>query len=165
MKSEIDRMDLEAVAVRAAESLEDLIKVMQEASNQISCGRALEEVDVAGNTLYLARADQCDDQSHSPQALVGVMDYEEYLCILDRVARESGLCLDEQTELEVTLPEMEFGEDMITGGFENFKGVSVKQHNDCLVKLMTAVSSLLERRGLAVTCTPDEDVIFYLPLR
>ena len=55
MRSEIDRMDLEAVAVRAVESLEDLIKVMQNAANQISCGRALEEVDVAGNTLYLAR--------------------------------------------------------------------------------------------------------------
>lgn len=69
-------MDLEAVAARAVESLEDLIKVMQEAANQISCGRALEEVDVAGNTLYLARADQCDDQSRA-LALVGVMDYEE----------------------------------------------------------------------------------------
>ena len=45
MKSEIDRMDLEAVAARAVESLEDLIKVMQDAANQISCGRALEEVE------------------------------------------------------------------------------------------------------------------------
>jgi hypothetical protein len=164
MKSEIDRMDLEAVAVRAVESLEDLIKVMQDAATQISCGRALEEVDVAGNTLYLARADQCDDQSHS-QALGGIMDYEEYLRILDRVARESGLCLDEQTELEVTLPEMEFGEDMISGGLENFKGASVEQCNDCLLRLMDAVSSLLERRGLNVVCIPNEDVVFYLPLR
>ena len=138
---------------------------MQDAANQISCGRALEEVDVAGNTLYLARADQCDDQSHSPQALVGVMDYEEYLRILDRVARESGLCLDEQTELEVTLPEMEFGENMVTGGFGNFKGVSIERHNDCLLRLMDAVSSLLERRGMNFVCIPDEDVVFYLPLR
>jgi len=30
---------------------------------------------------------------------------------------------------------------------------------------MEAVSTLLERRGLAVTCIPDEDVILYLPLR
>jgi hypothetical protein len=93
------------------------------------------------------------------------MDYEEYLRILDRFARESGLCLDEQTELEVTLPEMEFGEDMVTGGFGNFKGVSVEHHNDCLLRLMDAVSSLLERRGLNVACIPDEDVVFYLSLR
>jgi len=164
MRSEIDREDLEIIAARAVESLEDLLKVMQDAANQISCGRALEEVDVAGNTLYLARADQCDDQSRA-QALVGVMDYEEYLRILDRVAREGGLCLDELTELEVTLPEMEFGEDMVTGGFGNFKGVSVEHHNDCLLRLMDAVSSLLERRGLNVACIPDEDVVFYLSLR
>ena len=145
MKSEIDRMDLEAVAVRAVESLEDLIKVMQDVANQISCGRALEEVDVAGFALYLARADQDDDRV---RALVAVMDYEEYLLILDSVAREGGLCQDELTELEVTLPEMEFGEDMVTGGFGNFKGVSVAQHNDCLLRLMDVVSSLLERRGL-----------------
>jgi hypothetical protein len=137
MKSKIDREDLEIIAARAVESLEDLIKVMQDAANQISCGRALEEVDV---------------------------DYEEYLCILDRVAREGGLCLDEQTELEVTLSEMEFGEDLVTGGFGNFKGVSVAQHNDCLLRLMDAVSSLLERSGMNVVCIPDEDVIFYLPI-
>ncbi len=163
MKSEIDRKDLEIIAARAVESLEDLIKVMQDAANRISCGRALEEVDVAGNALYLARAGQGDDQNRA-QALVCVMDYEEYLRILDRVARESGLCLDELTELDVSLPEMEFGEDMVTGGFGNFKGVSVEKHNDCVLRLMDAVSSLLERRGLNVVCIPDEDVVFYLPL-
>ena len=164
MTSEMDREDLEKVAARAVECLEDLLRVMQDAASQISCGRAMEEVDVAGFALYLARADQDQDQSHA-QALVGVMDYEEYLRILDRVARESGLCLDEMTELEVSLPEMEFGEDLVTGGFENFKGISVEQRNDCLLRLMESVSTLLERRGLVVTCTPDEDVIFYLPLR
>ena len=162
MKSENDRKDLEIVAARAVECLEDLLRVMRDAADQISCGRALEEVDVAGFALYLARRDQDDD---SVRALVGVMDYDEYLRILDNVAREDGLCLDKMTELEVSLPEMEFGEDMVTGGFGNFKGLSVEQHNDCLVRLMDAVSTLLEKRGLNVACVPDEDVIFYLPLR
>ena len=162
MTSETDLKDLKIVAARAVECLEELLRVMQDAADQISCGRALEEIDVAGFALYLARADQDDDRVN---ALVGVMDYEEYLRILDRVAREGGLCLDEMTELEVTLPEMEFGEDMVTGGFENFKGISVEQHNDCLARLMDAISSLLEMRGLNVACTPGEDVIFYLPLK
>jgi hypothetical protein len=162
MTSEMDRKDLEKVAARAVECLEDLLRVMRDAADQISCGRALEEIDVAGFALYLARADQDDDRA---SALVGVMDYEEYLRMLDRVAREGGLCLDELTELVVTLPEMEFGEDMVSGGFGNFKGVSVEQHNDCLFRLMEAVSTLLEERGLNVACVPDEDVIFYLPLR
>ncbi len=63
MTSEIDRKDLETVAARAVERLEALLGVMQDAANQISCGRALEEVDVAGFALYLARADQDDDES------------------------------------------------------------------------------------------------------
>jgi hypothetical protein len=54
---------------------------------------------------------------------------------------------------------------MVTGGFGNFKGASVERHNDCLLRLMEVVSSLLERRGLNVACIPDEDVVFYLPLR
>ncbi len=53
---------------------------------------------------------------------------------------------------------------MVTGGFGNFKGVSVEQHNDCLLELMEAVSCHLKRRGLAVACIPHEDVIVYLPL-
>jgi hypothetical protein len=163
MTSGRESKDLEIIAARAVESLEGLLGVLQDAANQISSGRALEEIDVAGFALYLARRNQDDDQSRA-QALVGVMDYEEYLRILDGVALENGLCLDELTELKVTLPEMEFGEDMVTGGFGNFKGVSVEQHNDCLLELMEAVSHLLERRGLAIACVPDEDVIFYLPL-
>jgi hypothetical protein len=163
MTSERDSKGLEIIAARAVENLEDLLRVMQDAANQITCGRALEEIDVAGFALYLARRDQDDDQSRA-QALLGVMDYEEYLRILDDVARESGLCLDELTELEVTLPEIEFGEDMVTGGFGIFKGISVERRNDCLLELMEAVSKLLERRGLNVACVQDGDVIFYLPL-
>jgi hypothetical protein len=163
MTSVRESKDLGKIADLAVKSLENLLRVMQDAANQISCGRSLEGVDVAGFALYLAKIDQDDDQSR--QALVGVMDYDEYLRILDNVARENGLCLDEMTELKVSLPEMEFGDDLVTGGFENFKGISVEQRNDCLIELVEAVSTLLERRGLAVTCTPDEDVIFYLPLR
>lgn len=164
MTSELDRKNLEKVAARAVECLEDLLRVMRYAADQISCGRALEEIDVAGFALYLARTDQDDEQSRA-QALVGVIDSEEYLRILDSVARECGLCLDELTELVVTLPEMEFGENMVSGGFGDFKGISVEQHNDCLVRLMEEVSALLEKRGLNVACVPGEDVIFYLPLR
>ncbi len=52
---------------------------------------------------------------------------------------------------------------MVTGGFGNFKGVSVEQHNDCLVKLMEAVSSLLERRGLNVPVFRMRTLSFVCP--
>ncbi len=162
MASVRDRIGLEMIAAGVVESLEDLLVVMQDAANQIASGRALEEINVASFSLYLARS-QDDDQSRA-QAVVYAMDYEEYLRILHTVASKCGLCLDELAELEVKLPEMEFGEDLVTGGFGNFKGISVERHNDCLEELKDAVSSILDRRGLAVACIPDEDVIFYLPL-
>jgi len=92
------------------------------------------------------------------------MDYGEYYRIIEQAASENGLCLEEEARLEVTLPEAEFGEDMVTGGFDDYKGLSVEHHNECLEELMVAVCSLLKERGLAVACVPDEDVIFYLPL-
>ena len=50
-----------------------------------------------------------------------------------------GLCLEEETRLEVTLPESEFEENMVTGGFERYKGLAVEHHNECLEELMVAV--------------------------
>jgi hypothetical protein len=65
----------------------------------------------------------------------------------------------------VRMPEAEFGENMITGGFGDFKGFSVEIRNDLLEKLLDAVQSSLRDRGLIVTCVTDEEVLFCLPLR
>ena len=141
MTSERDRRrDLEIIAARAVESLEDLLGVMQDAATQISCGRALEEIDVAGFALYLARRDPRMTIRAAPRLWCASWTMKSICASWTGSPRESGLCLDELTELEVTLPEMEFGEDMISGGFGNFKGVSVERHNDCLLELMEAVS-------------------------
>ena len=82
----------------------------------------------------------------------------------NRPPQRSACAWTNETRLEVTLPESEFGEDMVTGGFERYKGLSVEQHNECLEELMEAVCYSWRERGLAVACVPDEDVIFYLPL-
>ncbi len=163
MTSVRDHLDLERIAACVVESQEALLKVMEDAAKQLSCENALEDIDVAGFPLYLAKSQECYQKR--AQAVVCAMDYEEYLRLLNRIASKNGLCLDESSKLEVSLPEMEFGEDLVTGGFENFKGIYVEPRNDCLIELMEAVSTLLEKRGLAVTCIPDEDVIFYLPIR
>jgi len=163
MAAESRKKDLQKIAARVMEDLGALLLVMQEAAEQISSGRALEKIDDAGFHLYLAREDQKDSQSRT-EAVLCAMDYGEYYRIIEQAASENGLCLEEEARLEVTLPEAEFGEDMVTGGFENYKGLSVEHHNECLEGLMVAVCSLLKERGLAVACVPDEDVIFYLPL-
>jgi hypothetical protein len=157
------RENIEQIAASVAESLEALIEVMQEAAYQISRGRSLEEIPVGGYRLYLVKTDPEEGQSHE-EAIICTMDLEDYMSLLEKRAAEMGLRLDAASELEVAMPEAEFGEDMITGGFGNFKGVSVELRNCCLEELIEAVCSLLKARGLAVACAPDEDVIFYLPL-
>ena len=157
------REELDAVAAKVLEGLDDILRVMQRAAEEIACGKRPEEVDISGLPLYMARSKE--DQSGQVRGVVYAMDYDDYLEMLDRVATESGLCLEELTELEVNLPQMEFGEDLVTGGFEDFKGICVERHNQCILQLMEAVFVLLQGRGLSVACIPDEDVLLYLPLR
>ncbi len=163
MSAERRKKDLQRIASRVMEDLDRIILVMQKAAEQISSGRALEEIDDAGFHLYLARKDQKDSKSRA-EAVLCTMGYDEYFRILEEAASEVGLCLDEEARLEVTLPDAEFEENMVTGGFERFKGLAIEHHNDCLEELIVEVCYLLKERGLAVACVPDEGVIFYLPL-
>ncbi len=157
------REKLDAVAAVVLEGLDDILMVMQKATEQLSSGKPPEEIDIAGVPLYMARSKE--DDAGCVRGVVYAMDYDEYTNMLDKVARKNGLCLEELTELEVNIPQMEFGEDLVTGGFEDFKGICVERHNDCILELMEAVSTLLQKRGLSIACIPDEDVLFYLPLR
>lgn len=155
--------ELEEIAERVMNELEGHLSAMQRAAEQISSGRALEEVEVSGYQLYLARKDPRDSSSRA-EAVMCSMEFDRYFQILEQAASAGGLCLEDETELEVELPEAEFEENMITGGFEKYKGLAVGHHNQCLEELMVAVCHLLKERGLAVACVPDEDVIFYLPI-
>ena len=154
---------LETVASKVLEGLDDILRVMQRAAEDIASGKPPEEIDISGLPLYMARSKE--DQSGRVRGVVYAMDYDQYMEMLDQVATSSGLCLEELTELEVNLPQMEFGEDLVTGGFEDFKGICVERHNQCILELMEAVSVLLQRQGLSVACIPDEDVLLYLPLK
>jgi hypothetical protein len=154
---------LPEIAERVMQELEGIISAVHRAAEQISSGQSAEQIDDAGYHLYLARRDP-QGSSSLAEAVLCTMDYDEYYGILERAAEEFGLCLGEETRLDVALPEAEFEENMITGGFEKFKGLAVEQHNQCLEELMVAVCYRLQERGFAVACVPDEDVIFYLPL-
>jgi hypothetical protein len=163
VSAERRKKDLQKIAARVMEHLDGIISAMQKAAEQISSGRALEEIDDAGFHLYLARKDQKDNGSRA-EAVLCTMGYDEYFRILEEAAAEVGLCLEKEAKLEVTLPDAEFEENMVTGGFERYKGLAVEHHNECLEELMVEVCRLLKERSLAVACAADEDVIFYLPL-
>jgi hypothetical protein len=157
------RKDLQKIAASVMLDLEGHLQAMQKAKEQLLSGRAIEDIDDLGYRLYMARRDPKDKSSRA-EAILCTLDFEEYYGILEKAARDFGLCLEDETEIEVTLPDAEFEENMITGGFEEFKGLSVEHHNECLEELMVAVCRQIQKRGLAVACVPDEDVIFYLPL-
>jgi hypothetical protein len=157
-KNELFRMSL-----RVMQDLEGHLLAMEKAVKQISSGRELEAVDDSGYHLYLARKDPKDSSSRA-EAVLSTLDYEDFYRLMERAAEQFGLSLEDETEMEVVLPDVEFEENLVTGGFEKFRGLVVEHHNECLEELMVAVCQRLKERGFFVACVPDEDVIFYLPL-
>lgn len=150
---------LERTASRAVKTMEDFITTMRRAGDEVALGRDLKEIEVGERQIYLATSEESQER-----AVILAMDFDEYFHLLADAALREGLDLEEAEELDVMMPEAEFGEDMITGGFGNFKGFSVELRNDLLEELLEAVRSRLQDRGLVVACVPDEEVIFCLPL-
>ena len=161
--SERRRKELQEIAALVVEEMDGLLSSMERAAEQVSSGRRLEEIEDAGYHLYLARKDPKDRGSRA-EAVMSTMKYDQFFHILEEIAAERGLCLEEETRLEIELPGAEFEENMVTGGFEKYKGLAIEHHNKCLEEMIVAVCCLLKERGLAVACMPDEDVIFYMPV-
>lgn len=154
------RARLDLIASRAVGRMEDLISTMEQAAEQIASGCSPEEISVKEYQIYMATGDQ-----GSKKAVVCVLDSEEYIDLIDSAASETGISLEETAELEVGLPEVEFGENMITGGFGAFKGISVEMRSEPFEELLELVCQKLAKRGLDVRCIAHEEVIIYLPLR
>jgi len=164
MTGDISGRDLERVAARVVLRLEGLISVMRYAADRVCEGRPLQEIPVGGYQLYLAE-ERVDGADRSwTRAIVFALDLSDYARLLEKAAREEGICLEDEAEIEVTVPEAEFGEDLVTGGFSDFVGVAVRHRNTCQEELALTVAGILEKRGLRVACIPDEDVILWLPL-
>ncbi len=157
------RKELQEIAAQVVEEMDGLLFAMNRAAEQISSGCTLEDIDDAGYHLYLARKDPKDRGSRA-EAVMTSMEYDQFFHILEKIAPQRGLCLEEETRLEIELPEAEFEENMVAGGFEKYKGLAIEHHNKCLEELIVAVCDQLKKRGLAVACVPDEDVIFYMPI-
>jgi hypothetical protein len=98
------------------------------------------------------------------QAIVCVWSADDYFHLLETVASEAGVCLDDTEEISVQLPEAEFEDCMVTGGFMAWKGFSIEKKNDPLEALLESLCHRLMERGLAVNCSDEEYVIFRLPV-
>jgi hypothetical protein len=145
-----------SIAVKTAlDMMNELISIMEQAAKQINNGLFLEDIQVGRHQLYIV-------SNENRRAIVYVWDSEDYYRILESAASHAGICLDEAVHLEINLPEAEFGENMITGGFQAWKGLSVGLRNDPLELMQEEICSQLRKRGLIVNCNRDEDIVLYI---
>lgn len=158
MNPEDSRARLDLIACRAIEMMDELITTMERAAEQIESGRAPREISVGKYELYMA------SEAKGKVAIICAWDQEEYFDLLNQAASKSGVCLDAMTELDVGLPETEFGENMISGGFGAFKGFSIEMRNLPMEDLLDLVNQKLMERGLSMSCVAEEEVLFYLPV-
>jgi len=152
------RLDL--IACRAIEMMDDLISAMERAAEQIASGESLQGIDVSKYQLYMA-----SETEGGRRAVVCIWDADKCFDLIISAASEAGLCLDAMTKLDVKLPAAELGENMTSGGFDTWKGISVDMCNDPLEELLELVCERLKERSLTLLCTEDDEVIFYLPVR
>ena len=159
MVANINRETKKEVASRVLERMQELIALMQKAAAEVEAGTALQEVETGSYQLYIASNWKGHDD-----ALVCALDLEDCFEIIYSSALETGLRLEEMTELDVDIPKPEFGENMVTGGFEDFKGISVELRSDPLDDLLDEICRRLKARGLTMTCA-SEEMVLSLPLR
>jgi hypothetical protein len=149
---------MDAIADRAWERLEKLIEIMEKAADRVAAGGRLEEIDIVGYPLYMAIEDQGQD-------IICVWEAEDYFRLVEAAAFEAGVCLDDTEEISVQLPEAEFEDCMVTGGFMAWKGLCVERKNILLEELLECLCRRLKARGLNVNCIDDEDyIILSLPI-
>lgn len=149
----------DAIADRAWVRLEELIAIMEKAADQVARGGTLEEIEIGDYQLYMATEDQQQD-------IICVWEAEDYFHLVHAAASETGIRLDDTEEISVQLPEAEFEDCMVTGGFMAWKGISVDRKNVPLEELLECICRRLKARGLLMNCSDDEDyVIFRLPVR
>lgn len=118
--------------------------------------RALEPVISAMDAAVISREMEADGRRWIVEAgdahvscRLGIADCLE---LLERSAEELGVPLEE--ELVVRHPEMEFGENMVTGFFEAWRGVAVRRRNP-MEDILDALISELEMRGVSISLEED----------
>ena len=153
---EVDRR-LDKIAAKLLEQLNDLILAMEKASDHVANGEALEQIEVGNYPLYMAEG--------AKKTIVCAWNADDYFDLVRDVALEFSIRLDEAEEISVQVPEAEFEESMVTGGFMAWKGFSVEKRNIQLEDLLDCICRKLMNRGFSVSCCDEEFVIFQLPIR
>jgi hypothetical protein len=149
---------VDAIADRAWERLEKLIEIMKKVADLVAVGVTLEEIDIAGYPLYIAIEDQRKD-------IICVWEAEDYFSLVEAAAFDEGVCLDDTEEISVQLPEAEFEDCMVTGGFMAWRGFSVERKNILLEELLECLCRRLKAQGMNVNCIDDEEyIILSLPV-
>ncbi|NYT01676.1 MAG: hypothetical protein GKC10_02820 [Methanosarcinales archaeon] len=149
----IDRLD--RIAAEVLGSLGEMISALEGMARSQADGRSLSSRDLRiMDHRFTIRQ---DDQGPSP-AVVCTWTSEQYYQLRVVAADRSGVAFAELEERCVNMPAMEFEEDLVTGSFEAWKGISVKAVNP-LEEVIDLVESRLEDRGVHLRCCQDGDEI------
>jgi len=158
------RANFDLIASIAIDHLEGMIDAMESAAERVASGDPVEEIDTREYQIYAAPA-----SDEGGLDIMCIMDAGDYFEVLECAATKAGVSLEEAEELVVTMPEMEFGDDLITGSFDAWKGVSVDVKNDPLEEVLDCIGKRLKERGVIVNCgepsgesSEEASVIFYM---
>jgi len=150
---------IDIIASIVIERLEELILAMERAADQVAAGDDPEKVDVGRHQLYML-----PDKDGNDPIVVCFWTSDDYFKLLSSAASDADVSLDDMVERSVQMPDVEFEDGLVTGGFDAWKGLSVDLKTGWMEDLLAAISSLLRSRGLFMNTDSEDDVVFYLPV-
>jgi hypothetical protein len=159
MLREYPRSSLEKIAALAVLEMEGLIEAMEKAAEQVRLGAYPENVATEKYQLYITQ------EEGRYLNIACVLSAEDYFNMISSAAGKAGASLEEMVDLHYKAPDMEFDEGMVTGWFHAFKGASVEVSNAPMEELLGCIIRVLRSKGLMASCSPDEEVVFYLPIK
>lgn len=128
--------------------------VLQDLSEMISAMLHFAEMEIESEEFVLGGKRLVLRRSSSPPEVICLLGADDCFALLERAASRAGTSLetfDDLDGLNVSVPEAEFGDNMVTGAFETWRGISV-QRCDPMEEILSVLGKRLGRRGIYLEC-------------
>lgn len=128
--------------------------VLQDLSEMISAMRRFAEIEIESEELILGGKRVVLRRSGSPPDVICYLGADDCFSLLEKAASRSGTSLETLEELDrlnVSVPEAEFSDNMVTGAFEAWRGISVRRC-DPMEEILSVLGRQLGRHGIYLEC-------------